>query len=98
MKKGKTRTEQVVAGLLAKSRNDSAFALRMIEDLDGVVRELNVKVDPTDDAYKELALKIYHFKHSSLSQFIDSAGKDLVGHLDEGLIRDAFADNAFYFM
>ena len=58
----KIDTKAAVAGLLVKAKNDPSFALKMIADLDGVIDDLNLKINPEDEAYKELALKIYHFK------------------------------------
>jgi hypothetical protein len=64
-------TRNVIAGLLMKAKNDPSFALKMISDLDGLIDELKVKVNPNDAAYKELALKIYHFKQTAVPSFID---------------------------
>lgn len=71
----KIDTKAAVAGLLVKAKNDPSFALKMIADLDGVIDDLNLKINPEDEAYKELALKIYHFKHTSLTSFVDSMPK-----------------------
>lgn len=73
-----------LALLLNKARTDTKLAAALISDLDKVIDEYKLVVDPNDKVYQELSLRLYHFRNTQITSFIESLGKEFnVG----GLIR-----------
>ena len=48
--------------LVDKARSDSKLAAAMVADLEGVIRQNNLAVDPNTEEYQALAIKMYSLR------------------------------------
>lgn len=75
-------TNMSLALLLNKARTDTKLAASIIADLDKVIDEYKLVVDPNDKVYQELSLRLFHFRNTQVAGFVEEIVKEFnVGSL-----------------
>jgi hypothetical protein len=69
--------------LMNRARTDTKLAAAMIADLDKVINEYKLTVDPKDKVYQELSLRMYHFRNTQVTTFVESLNKEFAGELEQ---------------